>query len=328
MPLDPDVFGQPTRSEVVERGANHLRDVLHLPPLDARHGIEIDAQFVGMIELLGADRMRMQLDAGQVGHPCERGRVAGHDLFSGAARRELQRDDFDPLRTRIRRALLVEELLAETVRISHQHVRPAARAAQRALGNLEVVRHEIELRVTGLWEQHLAGICDRHLTPGNVEDRGFSLLRHVCAICAFCGPGVLRDRRPRLRAMRSGAEILRGPGDLLPELTRCSQRKIRVAQQFARDQDRVGLAGPDNVLRLSRGGDHADSAGQDPGVPANALGKRRLIAGADRNLRGRDVAARRAVDQIDAERLQLPRELDRLFDVPAAARPNRSTKCA
>ena len=69
------------------------------------------------------------------------------------------------------------------------------------------------------------------------------------------------------------------------------------------------------------GGDHADRAGEDAGVLANALGKRRLIAGADRNLRRRDVAARRAVDQVDAERLQLARELDRLLDVPAAVDP-------
>ena len=38
----------------------------------------------------------MQLEAGQIGHPGERRRVAWNDLFRGAAGRKLQRDAFDP----------------------------------------------------------------------------------------------------------------------------------------------------------------------------------------------------------------------------------------
>ena len=45
------------------------RDLADLRPLDARHRIEIDAQLVGMIEIVGAHRMRVQLEAGEVGHP-------------------------------------------------------------------------------------------------------------------------------------------------------------------------------------------------------------------------------------------------------------------
>ena len=60
---------------------------------------------------------------------------------------KLQRDDLDPGGPRSRRALLVEELAVDAVRIAHEHVRPAAGAAQRAVGDGEVVAHEIELGV-------------------------------------------------------------------------------------------------------------------------------------------------------------------------------------
>ncbi len=66
-----------------------------------------------------------------------------------------QRDDLDPRRPRLGRALLVEELAADAVRIAHEHVRPAAGAAQRAVGHGEVVAHEVELGVAGLGKEHL-----------------------------------------------------------------------------------------------------------------------------------------------------------------------------
>jgi hypothetical protein len=48
-----------------------------------------------------------------------------------------------------------------------------------------------------------------------------------------------------------------------------------------------------------------------------------LIPRADWNLRLLDIAARRAVDHVDADPLQPAREFDRLVDVPTAVRPIR-----
>ena len=129
-----------------------------------------------MIEIVGAHRMRMQLEAGEVRHPGQRRRVARHDFLGGAAGRKLQRHDLDPGRPRLGRALLVEELAADAVRIAHQHVRPAAGAPQRAVGDGEVVAHEIELGVTRLGKQHLVGIRDRDLAAGDGDD--FASLHH------------------------------------------------------------------------------------------------------------------------------------------------------
>ena len=47
----------------------------------------------------------------------------------------------------------------------------------------------------------------------------------------------------------------------------------------------------------------------------------RLITRSDRYLRGGDVAAGGAIDQINAQRLQLARQLHRLLDVPSAFGP-------
>ena len=81
-----------------------------------------------------------------------------------------------------RRPLLIEELAADAVRIAHQHVRPAARALQRALGDREVVAREIELGVARLREQHLARIGDRHFASRDGEELLFGRARHALTI--------------------------------------------------------------------------------------------------------------------------------------------------
>ena len=52
----------PGRSDPARLGQGIVHDpgdVPHLPPFNTWHGIEIDAQLVRMIEVFGADRMRM-----------------------------------------------------------------------------------------------------------------------------------------------------------------------------------------------------------------------------------------------------------------------------
>ena len=56
--------------------------------LDAGARIEIDPQFVRMIEIARAHRVRMQLDAAQIDDPRQPRRIVDDDLFRGAARRE------------------------------------------------------------------------------------------------------------------------------------------------------------------------------------------------------------------------------------------------
>ena len=101
----------------------------------------------------------------------------------------------------------------------------------------------------------------------------------------------------------------------------CPQGPIRIAQEFAGDDDYVRLSGTDDVLSLNRRCDHSDCTGQNVGFPADLLGKRCLIPGTDRNLCMHDIAARRTIDQVYSKFLELAGEFDRLLNIPAAIHP-------
>ena len=63
-------------------------DTAHIGPADAWSGIEIDAQLIGMIEIAGANRVRVQFDAAQIDDPGEPGRIVHDHFFGGAPGRE------------------------------------------------------------------------------------------------------------------------------------------------------------------------------------------------------------------------------------------------
>ena len=86
------------------------RDTAHIRPTDAGPRVEIDAQFVGMLQIARADRMRVQFDAAEVDYPRESGRVIDDDLLRGSARRERQGDGSQPGRPLGRRSLLIKGL--------------------------------------------------------------------------------------------------------------------------------------------------------------------------------------------------------------------------
>ena len=171
----PRGLGPPGEPEVPQRGADDLRHLAHLHPLDAGNGIEVDSQLVGMVQIFGANGMRVQLEAGEIGEPGERGGVTRHDLVGGPARREPERDDLDPRGPGFGRALLVEGLRRDPIGVADQHVGTPARATQRAIGNGEVIAHEVEFRVLRLGEEYLARVRDRDLASGDYEQLGFTV---------------------------------------------------------------------------------------------------------------------------------------------------------
>ena len=73
--------------------------------------IEVDAQLVGVIEIVRAHRVGMQLDAAEVDDPCEAGSVVDDDFLGGASRWKRERDGSQPVGTILRRALLIEWLV-------------------------------------------------------------------------------------------------------------------------------------------------------------------------------------------------------------------------
>ena len=95
-PREPDVFGQPVRPSVAQRRVHHVRHLADLRPRHARHRIEIHPQLVRVIQILGADRMRVQLEAGQVREPGERRGVAWHHFLRASSRWKAQGHHLDP----------------------------------------------------------------------------------------------------------------------------------------------------------------------------------------------------------------------------------------
>ena len=98
-----------------------------------------------MIEIAGAHRVRVQLDAAEVDDPGEARRVVDDDLLGGAARRERQRHGAQPVRPLLGRALLVERLALGAVDEALEHDRPIADAGERARRDRQVVADEVEL---------------------------------------------------------------------------------------------------------------------------------------------------------------------------------------
>ena len=99
------------------------------------------------------------------------------------------------------------------------------------------------------------------------------------------------------------------------------QRPVGIAEKFACKQDEIGLAAAEDVVGLSRAGNHADGAGGEAGFAADALGEGGLIAGADGNLRGGDVAAAGDIEEMDSMCFEQACEIDGLVEIPAAGSP-------
>src|SRR5262249_19811147 len=155
---------RPSRQpDFVEYGVNDAGHFAHPGPLDSRHRIEIDAQFVWMNELVGADWMWMERQTREVCHPRRRGGPRRHAFEPRPARRETECHGVEPLGPLLRRTFLIEVFAADAVWIPDQHVRPSASSAERPVGYGEVVADETQFGVTGLREEHFARVGDRHL---------------------------------------------------------------------------------------------------------------------------------------------------------------------
>jgi hypothetical protein len=90
----------------------------------------------------------------------------------------------------------------------------------------------------------------------------------------------------------------------------CPQWPVRISEEFTGNDDCVRLSGTNDVLGLSGRCDHPHRTGQDVGLPADLLRKRRLITRPDRHLCMLGIAARRAIDQVCSKLLQLSGEFN------------------
>ena len=146
-----------------------------------------------MVEVLGPDRVRVEVDAAQVRHPGQGRRVAGDHLLGGAPGREAEQHGLDPFRPLVRGALLEERLALGTVHEPLEHVGPPGRAAQRAVGHGQVIPDQVELGVPGMREIHLARV--RYLDGLAPDVQALLPIRHDATVTGRVPAGHPRDMR-------------------------------------------------------------------------------------------------------------------------------------
>jgi hypothetical protein len=145
MPREPLVLGQAAEAVLFEERFHFEGDGADVGPLDAGAGVEIDAEFVGVIEVGGADGVRVELDAAEVDDPGEAGGVVDDDLFGGAAGGKGERDGAQPVGEIGGSALLVEGLGFGSVDEALEDDGAVAMPLQRAGRDGEEVADEVEL---------------------------------------------------------------------------------------------------------------------------------------------------------------------------------------
>ncbi len=164
-------LGPAAQAVLGEHVAHDQRHAPHVVPAHARAGIEVDPQLVGMVEVIGPHRVRVQIDAPEVDDPEELRGVAHHDLARRAPGGEAELHRLDPVGTPLGRPLLEERLLLRAIHVALEDDRPRRDPAQRSLGHRGVVLREIELGVAGPREEHLLRVGDHHLAARDFEDR-------------------------------------------------------------------------------------------------------------------------------------------------------------
>ena len=154
----------------------------------------------------------------------------------------------------------------------------------------------------------------------------------------LCGSNVWKRARKQLRAaglarsgagdratgrgvLGRGAEILGRPGGGFFECSGGVKRPVGVAEEFACEEDKIGLAVGHNGVGLDGIGDHADGGGGEFGFAADAGGKGDLKAGANGDFGVGDLTAGGDIDEIDAAIAEEMGELDGVVDGPAIFRP-------
>ena len=177
-------------SDVVEHLARDVGDIDDLRPVHAGHRVEVDPQLVGVVEVFGAHRVRVEVEASEVDDPGQARGIPDHRLLGRRSARVVQGRGVDEVGVVLGHALLEERLLVDALHEALQHHRPPAGAAQRPRRDREEVPHDIELRQPGLREDDLVGARDTHLVTVDLEDLAGALRRTHLATLA-------RGRMPR-----------------------------------------------------------------------------------------------------------------------------------
>ena len=197
MPREPEVFGQPTSPTASSDSRATSATSRICDHGDAGHRVEVDAQLVGMVEVVGPDRVRVEVDAAEVDDP---GQAAASSTTISSAVRP---DGKVSVAVRIQSGAFSgarfwkngSPAAPSTKRLSAIGRPPAPRSAP--VGDGQVVVDEVELGVAGLREVDLARVGDRDLAPADLEDLLLGRHRRHDTAQSQAAAGSTRPRRAR-----------------------------------------------------------------------------------------------------------------------------------
>ena len=139
MPREPLVFGQPRRPISSRNAFTSKSDGANIGPIDARTGIEIDAQLVGMFEIAGPYGVRMQLDTAQVDDPGEARGIVDDQFFGGTAGGKRERYGPQPGGPLSGRALLIKSLALGAIHEALEHDRAILNSGQSSRRDRQII---------------------------------------------------------------------------------------------------------------------------------------------------------------------------------------------
>ncbi len=160
-------FGPSLEADLGEEGLDLEGDAADVVPADAWAGVEIDAEFVGVVEVGGADGVGVELDAAEVDDPGEAGGVVEDDFFGGAAGGKREGDGAEPgwAGFGVGCAFLVEGFAVGAVDEALEDEGAIFDSADRAGSDGEVVADEVQLgELDFAREVELAGVGDADLS--------------------------------------------------------------------------------------------------------------------------------------------------------------------
>ena len=114
--------------------------------MNAGTWVQIDPQFVRVIEITGADGVRVQFDAAEVDDPSQSRRIIDNYLFRRTARRERQRYGSQPRGVFGRRAFLIKRLTFRAVHEALENDRTIPNSSESSRGDRKVIPHKVKLR--------------------------------------------------------------------------------------------------------------------------------------------------------------------------------------
>src|SRR3954447_17778315 len=198
-------------AEVAEQHAGLGGDADGVVEVGARLRVEVDAQLVGMVDVLAAHGPRVEGDGPHLPGPADDGDLRRADLVGVAARRELDARRLDVLRGAARDALLEERVAAALLARGDDDAlvpalgppleggRPAVQRAHDPVADREVVLDDVELgdrrRAVGGREDHAVGARDPQITAPGLDDHRFGRA-HEAKFYAI-GYGAFATQRPR-----------------------------------------------------------------------------------------------------------------------------------